>query len=83
MSHDKSTEVAVTFDTLPDSAFIRLAQMLPNKGNQAPIIPLSPSTFWRRVKDGKFPTPVKLSSRVTAWRVGDVRVWLRNQGGAL
>ena len=36
-------------------------------------------TLWRRVKAGTFPKPVKLSERVTAWRVEDVRQWLDAQ----
>ncbi|WP_240791975.1 helix-turn-helix transcriptional regulator [Rhodoferax bucti] len=36
-------------------------------------------TLWRKVKSESFPTPVKLSVRVTAWRCGDVRAWLKAQ----
>lgn len=45
----------------------------------APILPVSNATLWRRVKEGTFPKPVKLSERVTAWRVEDVRQWLDAQ----
>lgn len=57
------------FDQLPDSACLRQAGLIQ-------IVPFSPATLWRKVKDGSFPAPVKLSERVTAWRVGDIRVWL-------
>ena len=36
----------------------------------------APFALWRKVKAGHFPKPVKLSERVTAWRVEDVRAWL-------
>ena len=36
-------------------------------------IPVSASTWWSGVKEGKFPQPVKLSKRVTAWRETDIR----------
>lgn len=62
------------FDKLPDSALIRQRDLIPG------IVPVSGSTLWRRVKDGSFPSPVKLSENVKAWRVGDVRVWLAAQG---
>jgi predicted DNA-binding transcriptional regulator AlpA len=39
-------------------------------------LPLSAATLWRMVAAGSFPKPVKLSSRVTAWRVADVRMFL-------
>jgi len=45
----------------------------------APIVPVSSATFWRKVKAGDFPAPVKLSERVTAWRCEDVRQWLDAQ----
>jgi len=32
------------------------------------IVPVSKSTWWAGVKSGRFPTPVKLGPRVTAWQ---------------
>ncbi len=56
--------------TLPEVGFIRQAQLVPT------IVPFSNATLWRKVKDGSFPAPVKLSPRVTAWEVGKVREWI-------
>lgn len=50
----------------------------PREGRQA-IVPFSSPTLWRRVKAGEFPAPVKLSERVTAWRVEDVRAWMASR----
>ena len=36
----------------------------------------SASTIWRKVRDGSFPKPVKLSAAVTAWKVADIRLWM-------
>jgi predicted DNA-binding transcriptional regulator AlpA len=36
-------------------------------------IPVSKSTWWAGVKDGRFPKPVKLGTRISAWRVEDIR----------
>jgi prophage regulatory protein len=55
---------------LPETGFVRQSQLIPA------IIPFSPATLWRRVKSGDFPRPVKLSARVTAWRVEDIRAWM-------
>jgi prophage regulatory protein len=41
------------------------------------IVPFSPATLWRKVNSKDFPAPVKLSERITAWRVEDVRDWLQ------
>jgi predicted DNA-binding transcriptional regulator AlpA len=34
---------------------------------------VSKSTWWAGVKSGRFPKPVKLGPRTTAWRVEDIR----------
>lgn len=70
-----------SFDALPDSAFIREAQLVQSPkrpGSPAPL-PFSAPTLWRKVRAGTFPKPVKLSERVTAWNVGTVRAWLAVQ----
>lgn len=62
----------IDFDLLPDSGYVRQSQLIPS------VLPFSSPTLWRKVVAGKFPAPVKLSAQVTAWRVSDVRAWLRN-----
>jgi len=52
--------------TLPETGFMRLPAVLA-------IIPVSKSTWWTGVKSGRFPKSVKLSERITAWRVEDIR----------
>ncbi|MDK9698337.1 MAG: AlpA family phage regulatory protein [Siculibacillus sp.] len=54
---------------LPEAGLIRLASILAPKGP----IPVGKSTWWDGVKSGRFPQPVKLGPRVTAWRVEDIR----------
>jgi prophage regulatory protein len=51
---------------LPDAGFVRLPKVLD-------VYPVSRSTWWQGVKDGRFPQPVKISDRITAWRVSDIR----------
>lgn len=58
---------------LPETGFLRQSQVLA-------FVPISKSTLWRRVQAGTFPAPVKLSSRITAWRAEDVRRWIEAQG---
>lgn len=54
---------------LPETGLLRLASIL------APVgpIPVGKSTWWEGVKTGRFPQPVKLGPRVTAWRAEDIR----------
>jgi predicted DNA-binding transcriptional regulator AlpA len=70
-----------SFDALPDSAYIRAARLVtdPRRPDVPAPLPFSAPTLWRKVKERTFPAPVKLSDRVTAWRVGDVREWLRQR----
>ena len=38
-------------------------------------LPFSHATLWRRVADGGFPAPVRISPRIVAWRLADVEAW--------
>lgn len=62
-----------TFDHLPDSGYVRQSELLSN------VLPFSAATLWRKVKSGEFVAPTKLSARVTAWNVGQIRQWLQTQ----
>lgn len=68
-----------SFDELPDSAFLRESQLVqdPKRPDCAALLPFSAATLWRKVAAGTFPRPVKLSTRVTAWRVAEVRKFLK------
>ena len=61
---------------LPQTGLVRLKQIL------APIgpIPVSKSTWWAGVKDGRFPKPLKLGARVTVWRAEDIRALFESDG---
>ena len=62
-----------TLIELPSTGYVRLPQVIA-------LVPFSKSTLWRQVKTGAFPKPVKLSARITAWRVEDVRRWIGSHG---
>jgi predicted DNA-binding transcriptional regulator AlpA len=55
--------------TLPETGFLRLSSILSPAGP----IPVSKSTWWAGVRSGRYPKPVKLGPRITAWRVEDIR----------
>jgi prophage regulatory protein len=61
------------FNRLPDQALIRLFTLMAWR-----LVPFSPSTLWRKCHRGEFPPPVRVSAGITAWRVGDIRQWLRD-----
>ena len=51
---------------IPETGFLRLPQVLS-------VIPLGKTSWWEGVKSGRFPKPIKLSARCTAWRAEDIR----------
>ena len=50
---------------LEELGFLRLREVLR-------LYPVSKSVWWAGVKSGKYPKPVKLSTRVTAWRAIEI-----------
>ena len=72
------------FDHLPDSALLRETDLVrsPKRPNATAPLPFSAATLWRMARAGTFPKPIKLSERVTAWKVGDVRSWMAAQAAA-
>jgi len=45
------------------------------------VVPLGRSTIWLKVKQGKFPQPVKLSERCTAWKESEIMSWMDSLSG--
>ena len=58
---------------LPVIGFLRLPQILE-------IIPVSKSAWWQGCKDGRFPKPVKLGPKTTAWRAEDIATLIERIG---
>ena len=57
-------------DNLDNAALLRLPQVLN-------LIPVSRSAWWAGCKNGRYPKPVKIGPRTTAWRAEDIKVLLR------
>ncbi|WP_165176926.1 AlpA family phage regulatory protein [Desulfovibrio sp. ZJ369] len=54
---------------IPSNALLRLPQVLA-------LIPVSRSAWWAGCKNGRYPKPVKLGPRTTAWRAADIAALL-------
>ena len=69
------------------TTFLRVAQIAntpPKNGKpgSAGIIPVSIATWWRWVKQGRAPEPIRLGRNVTVWRADEVQaVAARLKGG--
>ncbi len=69
-------ETSTARTLLPETGFLRLWNILGDSKSNPPtpaIIPVSKSTWWAGVKSGRFPRPIKLGPRISAWRVEDIR----------
>lgn len=66
---------------LPESGFLRLPQIIGDKKHGIPaVVPVSKTAWWDGIKTGRFPQPIKLGPRTTAWRVEDIRNLIQNAG---
>lgn len=59
---------------LPQTGFVRLPAILN-------VYPVGKSTWWEGVRTGRFPKPVKLGTRTTAWRVEDIVALIESTRG--
>jgi len=67
---------------LPSEGFLRLKQIIGDPKATPPIpalIPVGRTTWWAGVKSGKFPKAIKLTARVTVWRVEDIRALMNGE----
>ena len=60
--------------SIPSTGFLRLPQVLN-------IVPISKSAWWDGCKNGRFPKPVKLGPRTTAWKTEDIVALVKQLGG--
>jgi len=45
------------------------------------VVPVSPATIWRWIKEGKFPAPFKLGENCSVWDANAVDQWLDARRG--
>ncbi|WP_293779727.1 AlpA family transcriptional regulator [uncultured Oxalicibacterium sp.] len=58
----------MTFNT---ERFLKLPEVLK-------ILPVSRATFYAGIKDGRYPSPVKLGPRAVAWRLSDIDAYINS-----
>ena len=51
---------------IPEIGYLRLSQVLQ-------FIPIGKSTWWAGVASGRFPQPIKIGPRTTAWKAQDIQ----------
>ena len=58
------------------SRYVRLKQIIGNRNSSPPlepILPISASSWWAGVAEGRFPKPVKLGPNITVWMWEDIQ----------
>jgi len=67
---------------LPAEGLLRISQICGDrKRGIPPIVPVSRSTWWAGVANGRFPKPVKLGDKLTFWRSSDIRALVAKLSG--
>jgi predicted DNA-binding transcriptional regulator AlpA len=59
---------------------LRVLSSRPRRARQAVAgrVPVSESTWWQGVKCKRYPQPVKLSARTTAWRAAEIEALVKH-----
>ena len=63
------------YPDFPRTGFVRLRSILAPEGP----IPVSKSTWWQGVKDGRFPKPRKLGASITVWKAEEIRALFEDE----
>lgn len=59
---------------LPPEGFVRLPVVVKVMG-------IGKTTWWSGIREGRFPRPVKLGPKTSAWRVEDIRTLIASFAG--
>jgi prophage regulatory protein len=66
---------------LRDEGFLRLPDIIGDPKADPPIpslIPISKSSWWAGIRQGRYPKPVRLGPNTSAWRVRDIKALLNS-----
>ncbi|WP_406867659.1 helix-turn-helix transcriptional regulator [Paraburkholderia fungorum] len=58
---------------IPETGFMRFKQV-------QQVFPIGRTTLWDLVGRGRFPKPIRMSSRLVVWRAEEIRAWIAAQG---
>ena len=59
---------------------IRISELASTKAKPG-ILPVSPATVWRWVRQDKFPKPFTLGDSVTVWNAAEVEAFIAQRAG--
>jgi prophage regulatory protein len=69
---------------LPEYGYLRVRQILGDrKRGILPLIPVSRSTWFRGIREKRYPAGLLLSTRVRVWSVSEIREIIEHPGAGL
>lgn len=66
MARNKLKDFSTQISTMDNDQLV-------NRVTVCTLMNCSPATLWRMQQEGRFPTPIRLSPRRSAWHLGQVR----------
>lgn len=70
---EKEVAQAMTTTALPATGLLREKEIVPS------LIPVARSTWWKWVREGKVPQPIRIGG-MTAWKTEDIRALIEKGG---
>lgn len=67
------TQAQVMAIPFPEVGFVRINQILS-------VIPVSDTTWWRWIQEGKAPKGLKLGPAITVWKAEEIREFIKRLG---
>lgn len=62
------------------NSYIRIKQLISSEKHSG-LLPIQKSTLYRWIKEGRFPSPIKLGPCVSAWPLSQVLDWIKTKEG--
>lgn len=63
--------------SMNEDSLLRLKQIIGDAKQGIPaILPISKTAFYRGIREGVYPAPLKLTARTAVWRVADIKALL-------
>lgn len=75
-SHESQPPAVAMAEALSANTLLSLKQV-------SALVGLTKTPIYRRISESTFPAPLKLSSRASRWRAGDILRWLEAQSSEL
>lgn len=66
-------------DKNSEHTYILPPQGLSRAKDILPLLPFGRASLWKFTKNGQFPSAIRVTGGITAWRNADVIAWLESQ----